>query len=372
MDLPFADKLLAWRMRRSAARRTPPTVDELDLGQVRSVLLVLTTGLGDAVLSSAVFPNVRRALPQARIGLLVRDRWAGLFRADPDLDEVLEYRGKYRAWGATLARLKALAPDLALVLHGNDPDAIPLCVLAGARFIVRVPTAGTRYRYLLANRNRAQDADTVPGLHYVDNRLRVLDAVGIPATHRDPRLHLPADAPARLAQAVGELAGSDWIVYHAHSADAYKSWPAEQARAFLEGCARRFPGTYIALTGSGADRPALDALAQGLPTLNLAGRLSIDLTAALLAGARAVVAPDTGVMHLAAALGTPLVGLFSPTRAALVGPRPAGPRTRVIEVPTRRKPCLMGACPDLPRCCMAGIAPDTVLDAAAEAAGGVC
>jgi ADP-heptose:LPS heptosyltransferase len=365
MDIPFAESALYGWTRRAAANDPVKPIGTLDHGQVKSIVLALTTGLGDAVLSSPVFSAVRKAFPSARITLFVRDAWAPLFSSDPDLDLVVPYFGKWRAFFATLKRLRDECPDLALILHGNDPDIIPLTYLAGARYVVRVPTRGTRYSWLLSNAGREVDRDTLPGVHYIDNRLRVLETMGIPAERRSPIIHPSPEAMAKADQWRNAVLGDQpyWIL-HPWAADAYKTWPRTQVLATLKAVAAKWPELKIVITGTNRERSMAESLASNLPSVVVAaGVFGIDSTAALLAKARAVVAPDTGLLHLAAALDVPTVGLFSPTSAALVGPRTERAPVRVIQQPLTCSPCLEKRCPYSEAKCMAQFGDQEVLKA---------
>lgn len=367
MYVPFADGLLEVLVRHKARRRPIESLESLDLSSVSRVLLVLTTGLGDAVLSTPVFEAVRRALPQARIALFVRHAWAPLFFAESDVDEIVSYYGKWRRFSTTLSRLRAFAPDLAIVLHGNDPDILPLVYLAGSRHIVRVPTAGTRYRHLLSNLGREQDSTTVDGFHYIENRLRVLETVGILPTRSTPIIQLTGrlldEARTWISRHIGNF---PFVVVHRYAADHYKTWPLAQARQFLEAAIRLYPDICFVLTGSPKEQHETKAVAESFSSDRVvcaAGIFDIAGTAGLIAHAKAVVAPDTGLLHLAAALNIPTVGLFSPTQPAFVGPRASTARSIPLTRPVTCTPCTQKSCPHNPALCMAQFSGVDVLSA---------
>ena len=365
MNIPFADGLLYHYVARQARVRPVPPVSEWRLHEARRVLLALTTGLGDAVLSTPVFPALRNALPNAEIRLLCRAPWVPLFAADPDLNGVISYRGKYRGFFTLVAELRRFLPDIAVILHGNDPDILPLAFLGGSRFIVRIPTEGTRYGFLLSNRHRAEDHATVAGWHYIDNRLRILDTIGVAPIERYPRIHLSAAVREDVAaQLRARLGGRAYWVMHACAADLYKTWPLEKTRALLEYSKDARHAIAVLLTGSRADREALQGLAAGLEDVHVvAGEFDIAETAACLAGASCVVAPDTGVLHLAAALGVPVVGLYAPTSAALVGPRSRERTPVIIQKPPTCDPSCAKQCPYTPHNCMDQIGVEEVRSA---------
>lgn len=365
MDIPFADGMLYHWTRRAAGRDPVRPLEALEASKVRSVLLALTTGLGDAVLSTPVFSAVRRALPQARVTLFVRAAWTPLFAAEPDIDAVLPYHGKWRRFFPTLRRLRKAAPDLALILHGNDPDILPLAYMAGSRIILRIPTNGTRYSWLLSNADRVADRETMPGWHYIDNRLRILDSLGIAAARRSPVVHVTAEAQQRVKNWIRDTLGdARYWVLHPWAADAYKTWPAPQVSEFIAAARARWPELIVVLTGSAHDRAMAARLAGNRTGVVVAaGDFDIAGTAALLAGARAVVAPDTGLLHLAAALDVPTVGLFAPTSVSLIGQRAENAPARSLQQPLTCTPCLEKRCAYTEALCMAQFTPDQVLAA---------
>lgn len=365
MNIPFADNLLHYYVKNASRNRPVSHLDTLNLGTIKRVLLILTTGLGDAILSTPVFPNLHKALPEADIRLFCRNGWQSLFENDPNLNGVISYKGKYRAFFETIKTLQDFTPDLTLVLHGNDPDILPLAYLAGSKYILRIPTSQTRYPFLLSNREREQDATTAPGLHYIENRLRILDTLGIATPARNPKIYLAQPVRDEVKSKLQSMFGTHtrYWVFHAFAADAYKVWPLDKARELLQSTLASMPDMGVVLTGSAADRDALTQLAANLPAsrvANIAGQFSLAETAACIADAAFLVGPDTGILHLAAAVGTPTIALYAATSATLVGPRSANVIHHVIQKPQTCEPCVSKKCPYTPKNCMDQISVDEV------------
>ena len=151
------------------------------------------------------------------------------------------------------------------------------------------------------------------GEHEVQRWCRLLDESGIPA---DPgRLDLPVPPWPAPAGAAGAT------LLHPGAASPARRWPAERWAAVAE--AERQAGRAVVITGSAAERPLAETVARaaGLPLdAVLAGRTDLRGLAAAVAAAARVVCGDTGVAHLATALGTPSVVLFGPTPPAEWGP----------------------------------------------------
>ena len=125
------------------------------------------------------------------------------------------------------------------------------------------------------------------------------------------------------------------------------------------------------LSGSASERHLADVVAAPLTPepLNLAGELSVDALPDVLAAARVVVAGDTGPLHLAAALGTPVVGIYGPTDPRNTGP--LGPQARMVRLGIGCSPCYdlqsPAECklPDRSVACMWGLSPDRVFESVA-------
>ena len=203
------------------------------------------------------------------------------------------------------------------------------------------------------------------GAYVVENRLRVLETLGVAAAGATPKIHLDKRTKdAASGKLAARLHGAPYWVMHGNAADPYKIWPGERVRELLSSARRAYPRHAAILTGAAREKAALSEIARELDGVHVvAGEFDIAGTAAVLAGADCVIAPDTGILHLAAALNRPVVGLYAPTFATLVGPRARSAMAIVIQKPQTCDPCVEKKCPFTPRNCMDQIGPAEVLGA---------
>ena len=269
--------------------------------QRRSRLLVLRAlGLGDLLTAVPALRAVRRAHPAARVILAAPAVLRPLALLTGAVDEVVD--------AAPLAPLPAAVhgADLAVNLHGRGPQSVE--VLQATR-----PRALASYGLEGGPVWRADE-------HEVRRWCRLLAESGMPADPDDLGLARPA-VPSAAPGAV---------LVHPGAAQVSRRWPVERWSAVAAGL--RAAGHRVVVTGGpGEARLAAQVAAgAGLPAdAVVAGRTGLLELAALVASARLLVSPDTGVAHLATAYGTASVVLFGPTPPALWGPPPR-PQHRVL------------------------------------------
>ncbi len=198
--------------------------------------------------------------------------------------------------------------------------------------------------------------------------LRLLSAV--PGPHRTPNgaLDVPEDARRRAR----EILNGAWdgeskrmIVVAPGSKMPAKRWPVEYYATLLQELARRRPGVRYLVMGDGNDVALGEALVAENPTgcVNLAGRLSIMEAAAILQVCSLFVGNDTGTMHLAAAVGTPCIAIFS-ARDQEGAWEPFGEGHRVFRLSPPCAGCMLEVCTTNRSRCLTGIDPGSVVDAA--------
>lgn len=316
------DTLLAWSLRLAKALDgRSDKLGDIDPAAVRGVLLISSTALGDAVLSTAAFGPLRRRFPAARIVALIHAPYVPLFRLCSELDAVIESRGAWRGFAALARRLRRERPDLALVLHGNEPQATPLCYLVGARWIVKLPNASNPFRFLLANREPPVAWSTLG--HGLNQRLRTAELVG--ADVAGARMALPVTpATNRVVDefiAGAGLAGRVLIGFQCGASAASRMWPSSHFAALARRLLAAHADAAIVLTGAPNERALLDAVAGDVGERCVtASELPIEALPALVTRLAVLVSGDTGTMHVAVATGTPTVCLFAVSDPATSGP----------------------------------------------------
>ncbi|QDX81582.1 hypothetical protein B9N43_10170 [Denitratisoma sp. DHT3] len=293
-----------------------------DPAGVRSILLISSTALGDTVMSTAAMNAVRARYPDARIVALIHRAYVRLFGHHPALDDVVAYQGGYRGFLATVRSLRGYRCDLALVLHGNEPQATPLAYLSGARFVFKLPNAND-FRFLLSNAEPLVGRDAFR--HGLDQRLAVARLVGASSpSSAGVRMSLPRP-PAmerRVAEWLGEGRGSaPRIGFQSGASSRARMWPEEHFVDLARRLLVRHPNAMFVLLGSPdeAERCRRIADAIGPAARVAAGALPIEALPSLVAALDLVVSGDTGTLHVAVAMGVPTVGLFAVSNPAVSG-----------------------------------------------------
>lgn len=352
MNIPPLDALLYrtfWALDRLGWIQTVRDLATVDFDRIRSILVAVTTALGDSVTFTPALAALRTCFPRARIvGLLHRD-FADLYRTDPRLDAVIAYHGKYRRWRETVQALRAERCELALVPYINDPDVIPLIYLGGSRIIFRTPGRTTIYRFMVANPELLSSTPNPD--HALTRCATMLRHLGCAIPDLTPTLHIDQSSRERAAawlRGHGIPHGAQLLGMHPGASIQEKRWPAERfaetARALLRDDARR----WLILTGPLAERPLCDSIraACGAPdrAVNAAGEVPLADLPAVLERIGWLLTNDTGVAHIAYATGTPSLTLFWRSLPQISGPLLGQDRHQVLYRGEQCRDCDQGRC----------------------------
>ncbi|MCS7246297.1 MAG: lipopolysaccharide heptosyltransferase II [Thermomicrobium sp.] len=298
---------------------------------MKRILLVKPCCLGDALMATPVLRALRAALPEARIDVLVTPWAAPAFDGHPAIHRLIPYPDR-----PTLPVLVRLARDLSGEHYdwGLGLDRSPRVALL--LFLSRIPVragldAGGRGRLYT---HRVQPR---PSQHETELYLAVAQALGIAPHGVEPEYVVPPEARRIMAERLDSLP-RPLVVMHPGGAVnpgstlLAKRWPPDRYAELADRLRARFGGTVI-LVGSRSDRSAVENVLRTVasPVLDWSTRLRWDELAALLSLADLFVGNDSGVGHLAAAVGTATVSIFGPTSPVLY--RPLGPRSLVCAPP---------------------------------------
>jgi lipopolysaccharide heptosyltransferase I len=311
------------------------------------IAIVKLSSLGDVIHALPVARALRRARPEDELTWIVEAREYAILRDHPDLDHVIPVdtrlwrrlirrpagaREVWDALGRLRPRVRGAGFDVALDLQGLIKSGI-LTACTGARVRIGFSPAYCRERWNALFTNRRVTPPPTAA-HVVEQYLALLGPLGIaPAA---PEFHLPArpEAERRMDEALAEagLKPLDRIVaLNPGAGRPEKRWPVERFRALAERLGVEAGARILLLWGPDEIHTA-KLIGAGLSTRAvLAPPTDLDELSAVLRRVSLMVAGDTGPLHLAAALGTPALGLFGPTRAERNGPY--GARCRGLQSP---------------------------------------
>lgn len=334
-----------------------------DPAAVRAILVLRYSALGDVVLATSVLSPLRARFPQARVEWVTSPAFAPLLEGLPGVAAV--HRLPPGMAGArALARTLRGRFDLAVDLQNKIRSAWVARAAAPLRISFRRRTVGQSLLALLGR------DPPLRGPHATRRYLEALRPLGIAGETPGPaRVTFPEADRARAAALLGSLPRPRVAVAPGAS-NATKRWPAERHAAVAAALAASGATTVVA--GGPMDREPVAALLEALsaagappPAADLTS-LSVPGLAAAIAEVDLLVAGDSGPVHLATAVGTPVLALFGPTSPERWGPPPPG---RALGLGLPCAPCSNHGgerCPLGHHRCMQDLAPETVVAVARE------
>lgn len=327
---------------------------------MKKVLVVNVNWLGDVIFSAPVFTAIKAQYPQAHVACLAVPRVREILESIPAIDEIIIYdeKGKHRGLFAKLKLILGLGWrrfDIAFLLHGSWTRAL-IVFLAGIPRRVGYATKNGRFlthvvEKLPANKHRSDHY-----LHVIEPFIKI----------NDPRCRINVSGQAEkeiadILKAAGIKDGERLVVIHIGGNWDLKRWPGEN---FSQLIARLRQDFKIVIPGGPDDRLLAEQITapQNSNPVILAGATNLKQLIALMKRAALVISADSGPLHIASAVGTPVIGLFGPTRPETTGPRGGG-KSLVLHKPIgcNHSSCYYLECPD--NVCMKTVTVDEVLSA---------
>ncbi len=350
--------------------------------------------LGDAILGTSALQRLREARPNARITLLSHEKLAGLWQHQPFVDDLIPFSSRQSLW-ATARSLRAQHFDLGLAFPNSTRSALELWL---ARIPQRVGYARPWRSFLLTQAvppragsipmrkrsdkeiaslvsSQSNTRASIPGsAHHVHDYLHLAGALGASEAPLPPRIVVTEEEMRETGAQFELYSGGNAPWFGLNPGAEYgpaKRWPAARFVAAAAAIQRQTHCRWM-IFGGRADQAIAGQIcqeiqraaggAEAVVCLNLAGRTSLRQLAAALKICRLVVTNDTGPMHLAGAVGTPVVVPFGSTSPEMTGPI-FYPNARVVKTAAPCSPCFRRVCPIDFRCLLQ-IEPQAVVEAA--------
>ena len=320
--------------------------------------------IGDAMMTTPALRQLRRHLPNASISLVLRPWLVPLFSNNPDIDEVIAYGDEFRGVRGRLQFAKELTArrfDMA-VLFQNAIDAAIITWLAQIPKRIGYSTDVRGFLLTTAIKGKRKD----PGQHHVYYYLELLKK-GLAIDYNDPEMVLVPgyDVRKKAKKLLTSFEPHCTYTIGINPGATYgsaKRWMPERFAVVADRAVEKLNGRVI-LFGSKQEAPIAEAIIRAMKhkALNMVGNTDLPLLSAFLYMCDAMVTNDSGPMHMAAALNTPVVAVFGSTNSVATGPFGKGHRVVKKEMPC--SPCLERVCPNGSLACMDAISAKEVSEA---------
>ena len=348
-----------------------------DWDQATNVLAVRLDALGDVLMTTPALRALKRSRPRRRLTLLTSPGAGALAPLLPDVDDVWLYdapwmkatapRSDSGPEFAMIDRLRRGGFDGAVIFTVYSQNPLPAAFLCQLADIPRRLAHCRENPYQLLTHWVREVEPHQTTRHEVRRQLDLVAPIGCHAADERLGLRVPREERGRVRQTLRSLGiggGGRWLLIHPGASAPSRRYPPEK---FAEAACLlvREHGCRVVFTGVEAERPLVEQIraAMGADSLSLAGRLNLAEFAALVSLAPVLIANNTGPVHVAAAVGTPVVDLY-----ALTNPQhtPWGVPHRVLNHDVPCKCCYRSVCPEKHQHCLSLVPPEAVVQAACE------
>ncbi len=330
---------------------------------MKTILIIKLRYIGDVILSLPVLKMLREHYPAARLICLVNPGTQDVLTFNPHVDEVLVMaRGSFREQFQFLLELRSHHFDCVIDLTDGDRSAF-LSWFSGAPRRIGF-NREHRWRGMLYS--DCIDGELEDDRHMIFQHAQALRPLGVTSLSFDPIIDVSEEYSITVQTKLETLRlfHQPWVMIHTTARYWFKAWPIERFAILINKLQNK--GIPIVLVGHAADQKEASFLqeqAKG-PLISLVGETSLLELPGFMKNASLFVGNDTGLMHMAAAVGCPVVALFGPTDPEVWGPR--GPKVRTIYKGLDCRACFHPGCSRGEESCMKQISVDEVSSAVLE------
>ncbi len=339
---------------------------------IRKILLIRTSALGDVVMALPVVRTLRSIYPTAQIDWVVEETSASILEDNPDLSRMLILRTRRWRQRKGLSALREMAEKICQLRSAEYDLTLDLQGLIKSGFIARITGARLRIGYHrslcrepFSARFNNLHVQTKPGTHIVDQQLELLSPLGIIDPDRRFQIILRREDERYAEEFLSRLKGLDCepIIINPGASWPTKRWSQDCYVALARRIVDELSFSVVVTWGGESEgRQAEEIVRRAGRGVFLAPPTNIRQLSALLSRGRLFVGSDTGPLHIAAALGAPTVALFGPSDPVRNGPY--GNTSRILHFPLPCSGCYRRQCPD--PVCIRSIRLDEVFAAVRE------
>ncbi len=310
------------------------------MAQTPRVLVIRRRYLGDVVLLGSLFRNLRLHWPEARLAALVEAPYSGILAINPDVDAALAPPPRVSAWPGFVRRLRAESFTHVLDLDNTEKTAL-ISRLSGARFRLALHhgTHPVRLRALYSHvaYDPGEEHEARPISEYY---LKSLGPAGVPVATREIRLVPRESDLADWRRFVGATGRT--LLVHPGSRSPWRIWPADRFAAICDRVQDDLGAQVVLVGGPAESRLVADIRSRAKTHLLALNEIpTLPRLAALARASSVLLCHDSGPMHIAAAVGTPVVALYGSQNPALFRPTGEG---HVLLAPSL--PCTQCVAPE--------------------------
>lgn len=304
---------------------------DISLADVRSLLCVELTRLGDVVSMLPALAALKQALPDAKLSVAVDARYVPLFRFVPWADEVLGFRNTTRILGLSGAflRLRSLSIDLICSMSPSYRNAFICSSLRAAARVGYFSMSDSLTPFLFTSRIEGNGVRLFQPKEYDRENIyvrsaRICEALGIPFSAEPALLTVGGEDADILQQNLvqkGFSFSQPYLIFHPFARWKYRHWKLESSARLIEELLRQ--EMSVVLIGDEHEKregERIRSLLKGNGHLQLAFGLPLDELLVLMKSAALFVGTDSGPLHLATALRVPVIGLYGPANPHFTAP----------------------------------------------------
>lgn len=321
------------------------------------ILVIRFSSLGDIVLTTPVYHNLKLSYPECKISVAVKEKFSDILEGNPYIDNLIVLKNGESLF-SLIKRIRSEDYDVFIDLHNKLRSFILRLFCGISKIIVYRKNTISKYLYI---KNSIKGKFLTE--HTIEKYLNVLQEIGVHPTIKSPEIFIDQNLndfcekykirPNDLL--IGINPGSVWPT---------KRWLPERFAEVADWLTIHY-GAKIVMIGSNNDRDDIDKVlaATKHPHLDLCGKTNLKELATLISRCAMLITNDSGPMHIAAALQVPLVAIFGSTTKEL-GFTPYSTNNRIVEVNLPCRPCSshgLKKCPKKHFQCMRDISSETVM-----------